>query len=221
MRKMLRLSTIVMILGFCIASCKSNSAFVFDDSNCTPPCWRGIEIGSPKEETIAALKGMPDIQSDSYITGDPDNPFDGDSIFWLFRHRPGGAGEIQFRGEKVEKIILDLMDGIPISAFIQEYGEPETVLLTEMQLDNIVLNVYFFYPEKGICLEHHPNPFFVKSHRSYSIDSSTQVFDITYTNPEHSPANTYEACMRGFFGGELPEQVQKWEGYGEYRVFRR
>jgi hypothetical protein len=216
-------STILMLLFFA-AGCSNRAANILEDTTCQPPCWRGIHIGATKDEALNYLNKMPDISNGSITISGPRGDFYDEYVQWKFINNQGSGGFALVTGKVIE-ISFTLNPEVSASKMMSLYGEPDTLILEIANLDGVYMTLFLFYSQKGICLDMRPsyNPF-IDPLKTYKITPPVRVEQIYFTDPsiytDHS-INDWEikhGCLTGMDKKDYEKRLQKWTGYGKYKV---
>jgi hypothetical protein len=170
-----------------------------------------------KAEVYSKLQNMKDIQTNSIQMKPTYKPFWQEGISWSFTGTVETNGGIYFHNDKVVMMHFSEADNLPISAFIEKFGEPQQIWITRSTLDGIMLDISFMYPQQGICFDHPPTLFSQYSD-NYSIHSGAKIRDVYYFDPAIAIASLDQFNVGCLWSIEA-ETIQVWKGYGEYRIF--
>lgn len=206
---------ITLVLLIVIWYFVSESTMLKPRPACDLGCWRTIRIGSDKVLAIKNLKEMKDIES--LKERDLSTPDEIDlRVFFEFT-KSDNYGELFFENGKVDAIILDIGERLPLRKVTEVFGEPGYIVPTYAMEGTKTIISTFIYPEKGICLVAQTMsipPIMPFSALPVFISPTNQVKRIGFFNI--SAGDWYaEQCV--FKNGD--RYLQLWNGYfHQYQV---
>jgi hypothetical protein len=221
MAKCLSVFMLIIMLGS-IMACNGDGGLtnVLNDPTCRAPCWRGITMGTSKEEVVNSLTKMSDVEPESISTSRTNRPYEEEVINWKFKGI-SEFGNIILNGNKVSEMVFPLNKQLSLASIISIYGPPESLIIKKLSGDGIYLQVYILYQKKGICLEHQPSLLPFVDPNTYLIVPSTKIVAVYYTNPSVPDLQLNLGCEPGTIINVYESIVQDWKGYGSYKVYEQ
>jgi len=217
MSKLLSILVCMALLGL-IASCVGENNSPLMDSTCGAPCWRGINMGATKEEVVANLGIMTDVDQETITSARTNRPYLEEEVHWRF-HPMEEVGNIILQKNKVIALYFPLRKRLSLSSLIKRYGQPDSIILIKEQLDNIYVTVYILYQQSGVCLVHKPSLFPFYNPKSYNIRPSSSVSEVYYADYTIPDWQTNFGCEGGFDKDVYSKSAQDWHGYGNYSIY--
>jgi hypothetical protein len=208
---------IVFLLVVFLPSCQTNIENKLIDQTCSPPCWRGISMGTNKQKTIETLNQMIDIDQDSIKVEKTDRDYMQYVIYWNFKNNQD-LGNIIINNDAVSAFDFSLNRGTPLKDAIKIYGKPDYVIINKMIFEQVFLEVYLIY-EKGVCIEYQPSIWPFTDITTYKIKPGDLIENIYYSDPtiKDWPIGMY---FIGFSNENYLEYRSPWNGYSSYPVYR-
>src|SRR5574340_661964 len=124
---------------------------IIQDENCSPPCWEQISPGiTTRDEVKPLLEQISWVQRDSIQDAYTVSP--GDSIKWMGSFTSAdSSGRIFFDNDIVTLIEINPKKNVlSFSDVIDEFGEPENILILRVKGERSTVTVFLLYPTKGI-----------------------------------------------------------------------
>jgi hypothetical protein len=210
----IRLALVLFIMTL-LASCSRLPSVVLDDLVCDAPCWQGIVVGeTSQDEALQIIERMPQVQNETIRS------WRNGSISWNYQGVKESIGSLQFHENKVTSFYSTFDPHISLNNFIKAFGEPSFVFgITTERVFPTMLTVYFIYPEKGICILHHPSILSSNGSKEYSISGRTKIRQVDIVDPSIPNGQLEEGCLRGLDEDTYNQYVREWTGYGKYEVF--
>lgn len=192
------------------ASCSAPSGSVLEDSECSPPCWRGIVPGSTSLEQAGNTIGrMADVDQKTVVT-------DGGISFRFTGQVAEYSADLRASGETVTMIVFNEDRNLTLSKVLAIDGSPSLVCAASWWADRRWLSVDLVNPDAGVALSYHRDQFPVDA-ESATIMSDDLVESVTYFDPMsyrelvatsrliQVPPATAESCLTSWGGyGTVP-----------------
>jgi hypothetical protein len=210
----IRLALVLFTMNI-LVSCTGSPSSILDGKTCDAPCWRGIVVGeTSQDEALQILEQMPQVQNETIRS------WRNGSISWNYQGVKESIGSLQFHENKVTSFYSTFDPHISLNNFIKAFGEPSFVFgITTERVFPTMLTVYFIYPEKGICILHHPSILSSNGPKEYSISGRTKIRQVDIVDPSIPNGQLEEGCLRGLDEDTYNQYVREWTGYGKYEVF--
>ncbi|MBE7435979.1 MAG: hypothetical protein HS100_18830 [Anaerolineales bacterium] len=211
--------TYIVIL-FLVSSCTLNltSKNVITDSNCTPPCWKGIVPGeTSKERLLEILSELPNVnQGEIGVTG-PWDGYDDGVIFNVSSDSSLSKSQsvyIETRIISDNVVVINFTGDIDITLgeMINKTDEPELVMIQANPFGGLWISGVL--PTKGISFGYATIE--LQESSQLEIKPETDLKWVTY----FSPSLYHELLERGWFSMgniDLPivDIQYNWAGYGD------
>ncbi|HZU87177.1 MAG TPA: hypothetical protein VFF78_06815 [Anaerolineaceae bacterium] len=141
---------LLILLGLLLGGCASaQSSLLLEDTNCAPPCWRGITPGqTSKEEALQILTAMDEVKPDSVIVAPLSERYP-ESISATFREAKERIVVLYLRQGKVAALAFWGESGTAAQA-VDFFGLPEVVVAVFGQAEPPYLVYSYLYPGRGI-----------------------------------------------------------------------
>jgi hypothetical protein len=208
-------TVLVLFTMTLLASCSRTPSSVLDDLTCDVPCWKGIVVGeTSQDEALKIIEQIPEVQKETIRS------WSEGSISWNYQGVKESIGSLQFHENKVTSFYSTFDPHISLNSFIKAFGEPSFVFgITTERVFPTMLTVYFIYPEKGICILHHPSILSSNGPKEYTISRRTKIMLVDIVEPSLPNGQLEEGCLSGLGEDTYNKYVREWTGYGKYEVF--
>jgi len=207
---------LILCVLFITPSCTSKSSTIFDHSVCKAPCWGGVTPGiTYKDDGVGAISEVPKINR---ISLDILNNDIGEGlIVWQFHYSvPEKYGKAYFENDEIYLINLELERKIPISRFIEEFGDPNAIIPYSCWAETKWEHIVLLYTDMGLALTSFdpwiwPDRSFAKIRPNFTIE------EVFYYEPSSffDPGIFYKISDAPF-PESIQESLQEWHGYGMY-----
>jgi len=139
----------MLLLLSMLAACGCRNDLVFDNvlqSECDPPCWRGITPGMTTRDEVLETLGK------GFKGEDPSFPV----IRWGTRCvEGGGLSQVKIDLSPADRVVsIKLVETEPRYTFadvVSRHGPPSSVMVNECAPDSDLGFVYLVYPEAGMA----------------------------------------------------------------------
>jgi len=187
-----------------------------DQYECNPPCWEGITPGQTTSTIgFGFLSGVPEISQSTLARIDNEKGIG--YYAWHFTQRTAeDYGRAYFDNDSIYIINLDLKRKLPLSRFIEEFGEPDIVIPHSCWAETKWEHVVVLYQDIGIALVSF-DPWIRPERSSVNIQPKFKIEEVFYYDPLsfYIPGTFYKISDSPDI--ELvKENLQDWHGYGEY-----
>lgn len=217
-----RFCVYLLFLCFLLGGCSSTHSAFLNDTSCELPCWRTITIGkTTKEQVQNALDQMDDIQENSINESPTFNDTFDNFIYWNFKDVIESQGEINFRDNIAIALSFQYDPGMSLKNFVDKLGYPDELLIIALHGDPMTyVTLYLVYPDKEVCLLHDKSILVLPEDVIVEIGEETPIKLFTLTDKQRTNPQHIVGCLRGMEPEFYDTHVQKWRGYGEYRVIK-
>jgi hypothetical protein len=199
-----------LLLLVSLASCGCRNAPAFDDvlqSECDPPCWRGIVPGvTTRDEVIELLDREPEVNDPSYPRVD-----------WGNRCiEGGGVPQVEIRLDQDDAVVsITLAEAgfrYTFGDAVKEHGPPSSVMVNECSPESNLGYVYLVYHEEGVAFATGYVPVLGKPWQQPS--ARERVYQWIYFAPTSRDRlllqeGTIPGCGLSFYS-----QSSEWLGFG-------
>ena len=199
-----------LLAGFA-ASCRGPLVSAMEDSECSPPCWRGIVPGATSvEEAKHLLASMADV--------DPQTVVADEGISFRFTGQVSEySADLRASGGTITMIVFSIDRRLPLQRVLAISGNPSLVCAASWWSDHRWLSVDLVNPEDGIIVSYHRDRFPVEGETA-TIAADDLVDAVTFFDPmayrellsasrlTQVPARTADVCLT------------PWSGYGTFHV---
>lgn len=189
---------------------------MFDHSVCKAPCWGGVYPGiTHKDDGVGSISEVPFITRGSLDILESEN---GEGhIVWQFNLSvPEKYGTAYFENDEIYLINLELKRKIPVSRFIEEFGDPNAIIPYSCWAETKWEHIVFLYTDLGLALTSF-DPW-IRPDRSFAeIRHNFKIEEVFYYEPS---SFFYPGVFYRVSDAPLPEEIQEslqeWHGYGMY-----
>ncbi len=184
---------------------------VFDnvlESDCAPPCWRGVVPGATtKDEAIKLLGHEAEVDFSSAW-----------AISWgrcCAEHWTARQAQLQL--DPADGVVTSITLGDPARGYtlgdaVRDYGPPSSVQRSFFGPDSNLGQIYLVYPEKGVALATGLVP--VTSDPWQQRSAKERVYEWSYFAPRGSGGMVTESGI--IFGcGTSSDCLSDWAGFGK------
>lgn len=202
-----------------MSSCELNSSAILDQYDCIPPCWEGVTPGqTTSSNAFRFLSELTEINQSSLTRIDNEN---GEGYYaWHFINRTAeDYGRAYFYNDFIYIIDIDLKRKLPLSRFIEEFGEPNIVIPHSCWAETKWEHIAIIYQDMGIALVSF-DPWVRPESSSINIQPNFKIEEVFYFDPPSffEPGTFYKISDSPDI--ELvQENSQDWHGYGIYNYF--
>lgn len=206
----------ILLLAF-LTSCSKGSIDFLNNSICEAPCWRGIDMGTSKDNAIDLLRTMTDVDDASIQVTQVHRPFFEEELHWRFENSEE-VGSMALNNNKVNQMYFPLKKQLTLSRLIELYGHPDALIIRKSKFEGTSIEVYFLYQNRDICLVHRPSVFLFSDPITYKINSNIHISEVYYADHTIDNWHVSLACGGGFEIDEYTSAIQEWKGYSDYQI---
>ncbi len=193
--------------------CRTNNSNILNDTDCSPPCWNGIEPGKTnRQQALSILNNKSSIDQDSIETW---SLFEiNDSIKWDFKPSSGNRfGNLYFiKDTVVGSNFIPIKSKLLLGTVINYLGNPDNILVIKHTQEKNYLSIFLGYPSKGTVILISINSY--KEGDKAFLSENSVVDGIWYVEPE-----LYNELISKLITGIPTDIVEnnthQWIGYGD------
>lgn len=199
------------VLAMAAAGCTTTWTSALEDSNCVPPCWRGINPGATTlEEAKEAISSMVDVDHRSLVSGD--------GVSFRFSRQVGEqSADLEVKQGIITSITFRMGQTIRLQQLLAITGEPSLVCAASWWSDHRWLTVDMLDPLSGFALSFRDDWFRTEASTT-TITGDEPVDTVVFFNPSE-----YTDLLKNGHLTQAPatadaQCLTQWNGFGTFPV---